>query len=92
MSSTDPSRAATAEIIARFAATGRDDPAIAARLGITAVQVRELRKEFGIKPGETRWFVRRRALSVRHDTAGAPGIVLGDCPDDRAWSAGREGS
>jgi hypothetical protein len=30
-----PSRKATAEIIARFAATGRDDPTIAARLGIT---------------------------------------------------------
>src|ERR1700693_1856891 len=30
-----PSRKATAEIIARFAATGRDDPTIAARPGIT---------------------------------------------------------
>lgn len=50
-----PSRQATAEIIARFANTGRDDPTIAARLGITAGQVRGLRKEFGIPPGETRW-------------------------------------
>jgi len=30
-----PSRKVTAEIIARFAATGRDDPTIAPRLGIT---------------------------------------------------------
>jgi len=50
-----PSRPATAEIIARFANAGRDDPTIAARLGITAAQVRGLREEFGIPPGETRW-------------------------------------
>lgn len=50
-----PSRSATAEIIARFANAGRDDPAIADRLGITVGQVRGLRKEFRIPPGETRW-------------------------------------
>jgi hypothetical protein len=49
------SRAATAEIIARFANSGRDDPTIASRLGITAGQVRSLRDEFDIPPGETRW-------------------------------------
>ncbi|MEV4181659.1 hypothetical protein AB0J28_09450 [Streptosporangium canum] len=51
----DASRQATAELIARFAATGRDDPTIAARLGIPVSQVRTLRTEFDIKPGETRW-------------------------------------
>jgi hypothetical protein len=50
-----PSRSATAEIIARFANAGRDDPTIAGRLGITVAQVRGLREEFGIPPGETRW-------------------------------------
>ena len=50
-----PSRQATAEIIARFANAGRDDPAIASRLGITAAKVRGLREEFGIPPGEARW-------------------------------------
>jgi len=50
-----PSRPATAEIIARFANAGRDDPTIAERLGITAAQVRGLREEFDIPPGETRW-------------------------------------
>jgi hypothetical protein len=52
---TGPSRSATAEIIARFANGGRDDPTIAARLGITVSQVRSLRAEFNIPPGETRW-------------------------------------
>jgi hypothetical protein len=33
----------------------RDDPTIADRLGITVAQVRGLRKEFDIPPGETRW-------------------------------------
>src|SRR5260370_762395 len=33
----------------------RGRPTIAARLGITAGQVRGLRKEFGIPPGEPRW-------------------------------------
>jgi hypothetical protein len=47
-----PSRQATAEIIARFANTGRDDPTIAARLGITAAQVRGLRRQFGIPAGD----------------------------------------
>lgn len=53
---TGPSRQATAEIIARFAATGRDDPSIAMRLGITVPQVRGIRRQFGIPAGETRWF------------------------------------
>jgi hypothetical protein len=66
---TGPSRAATAEIIARFAATGRDDPTIAARLGITAGQVRGLRKEFGIPPGETRWRPRHHAARETATTA-----------------------
>jgi len=60
---TGPSREATAEIIARFAATGRDDPTIAVRLGITVSQVRALREEFGILPGETRWTPRHQAAA-----------------------------
>ena len=56
-----PTREATAELIARFAATGRDDPTIAVRLGITVAQVRGLREEFGILPGETRWTPRHHA-------------------------------
>lgn len=62
-----PSRQATAEIIARFANTGRDDLTIAARLGITVAQVRGLREEFDIPPGETRWF------RTHHETATAAG-------------------
>jgi hypothetical protein len=37
-----PSRAATAEIAARPANTGRDDPTIGARLGITVDQAKDL--------------------------------------------------
>jgi DNA-binding NarL/FixJ family response regulator len=50
-----PSQQATAELIARFALAGKDDPSIAVRLGISVSTVRRLRKEFGIPPGETRW-------------------------------------
>lgn len=52
---TGPSRQATANIIADLARGGCDDPTIAARLEITVSQVRGIRKEFNIPPGETRW-------------------------------------
>ena len=47
-----PARLATAETIARLASAGDGDPAIAGRLGITAPQVRGLRREFGIPAGD----------------------------------------
>lgn len=50
-----PSRDATAELVARFANAGRDDPTIAACLGITVYQVRKLRKDYEIPAGEQRW-------------------------------------
>lgn len=56
----EQTRQATAEIIARLANAGRDDPTIAARLGITVSQVRGLRRAFEIPPGETRWIGGRR--------------------------------
>lgn len=55
-----PTTDATSELIARLANMRRDDPTIAARLGITVSQVRALRKEYGIKPGETRWTPRHQ--------------------------------
>lgn len=44
-----------AEITARFALAGKDDPTIAAVLGRSVSYVRALRKEYEISPGETRW-------------------------------------
>lgn len=67
-----PSREATAEIIARFANAGRNDPAIAGRLGITVAQVRGLRKEFGIPPGETRWSHGHQRPAINAATEGRP--------------------
>lgn len=49
-----PSREATAELVAQLALAGRDDPTIAARVGITVAQVRGLRGEYGIPPGARR--------------------------------------
>lgn len=43
------------ELISRLASAGRNDPDIAARLGITASQVRRLRAEFAVSAGERRW-------------------------------------
>lgn len=61
----DASRQAIAELIARLANLGRDDPTIAAHLSIPVSQVRALRREFDIKPGETRW-------TPRHQPGGEP--------------------
>ncbi|GAB2918501.1 helix-turn-helix domain-containing protein [Nonomuraea fastidiosa] len=44
-----------ADIIARFAARGRNDPTIAGVLGVSVTTVRRLRKEYNIPPGEMRW-------------------------------------
>lgn len=46
-----PSRENAAELIAVLAHRGRDDPAIAARLGLTPAQVAGVRREHGIPPG-----------------------------------------
>lgn len=43
------------EFIFRLARAGNDDPSIAATLGITAAQVRGIRREYGIEAGEQRW-------------------------------------
>jgi hypothetical protein len=56
------------DLIGTLAAAGRDDPTIAARLGITANQVRRLRKEFDIPAGERRWLPIRPPVSSGGDT------------------------
>ncbi|MER7126678.1 hypothetical protein [Micrococcus luteus] len=56
------------QMIGRFALTGRDDPTIAARLGITVGQVRRIRKKYNIAPGEQRWLpADRPAKAVTSD-------------------------
>jgi predicted transcriptional regulator len=62
---TGPSRDATAQIIARFANAGIDDPRIAARLGITVAQVRGIRRRYRIEAGEQRWLGTRAAEAPR---------------------------
>lgn len=67
-----PTTDATAAIVARFAMTGRDDPTIAARLEITVSEVRALRREYDIPPGETRWLSHRNPLNTRYAGEEAP--------------------
>ncbi len=50
-----PSRENVADLIAALAFQGADDPTIAVRLELSTSQVRMLREEFEIPPGETRW-------------------------------------
>lgn len=51
----DQTRENLAELIWRLACIGRDDPTIAGVLGITASEVRTLRKQNDIPAGERRW-------------------------------------
>lgn len=61
-----PSTDATAGLVARLASAGRNDPTIATRLGISASQVRRLREEYEILPGETRWLSHQSPLNPRY--------------------------
>lgn len=48
---TGTSREAASELIGMLACSGWDDPTIAARLGLTAAQVADVRREYDIPPG-----------------------------------------
>jgi hypothetical protein len=63
-----PSTDNQAEIAARFALAGKDDPAIARTLECPVSHVRALRKEYEIAPGETRWLTHASPLNTRYAT------------------------
>ncbi|MEQ4717891.1 helix-turn-helix domain-containing protein [Nonomuraea sp. B19D2] len=55
-----------AEIAARFAGRGHNDPTIARVLGVSVSTVRRLREEYGIAPGETRWLPHTSPHNLRY--------------------------
>jgi hypothetical protein len=56
-----------AEIAARFALSGKDDPTIARTLECTIRHVQALRQEYDIDPGETRWLTHQSPLNTGTD-------------------------
>lgn len=64
-----PSTDNQAEIAARFALAGKDDPTIASVLECSVTHVRDLRREYSIDPGETRWLPHTSPLNTRYETA-----------------------
>lgn len=68
-----PSTDNQAEITARFARVGKDDPTIARVLECSVRHVRALRKEYGIDPGETRWLSHRDPRNTRYSNEQAGG-------------------
>ncbi|MFG1963131.1 hypothetical protein [Nonomuraea sp. NPDC049028] len=63
-----PSTDNQAELAARFAMVGKDDPSIARILECSVSHVRALRKEYEIDPGETRWLPNTSPLNTRYAT------------------------
>jgi len=59
-----------AEITARLALAGRDDPTIARTLECSISHVRALRREYEIPPGETRWLTRPSPHNTRYANEG----------------------
>ncbi|MET7336004.1 hypothetical protein [Nonomuraea sp. NPDC005650] len=67
-----PSTDNQAEIAARFALAGKDDPTIARVLECSVSHVRALRKEYNIAPGETRWLPADSPLNPRYSIGTEP--------------------
>jgi hypothetical protein len=65
-----PSTDNQAEIAARFALHGHDDPTIARTLECPVSHVRALRREYDIPPGETRWLTHHSPPSTRYSNEG----------------------